>query len=127
MNIEKTNYQNNLLGSSFIEIKKSKFYTYMYRISSKEEAINIINNIKENHKKAKHILYLYKTENTLKIHNDGEPQGTGLNTCLNILEKDNAANYLVISIRYYGGILLGSGPLMRNYLNGFLKAYKNVD
>lgn len=65
-----------LISTYTYEIKKSKFIAYYYEIDSKEEAENILENLKKEHKKARHIPYAYKTENTAKKSDDKEPTGT---------------------------------------------------
>ena len=102
------------LNESFIEVKKSKFIGYIYSIESIDEVAKIISNLKEEHKKARHIVYAYKIDGQEKNYSDKEPTGTtrGL---LDILHMKNENKKLVVVIRYFGGILLGSGPLTRTY------------
>lgn len=100
---------------SEIIVKKSKFISKVYYISSKEEAENIIASVRKEYLDARHVVYAYRLENTAKFTDDKEPQGTAGKPIYNILEKENLINVLVIVIRYFGGILLGTGPLTRAY------------
>jgi len=104
----------NEINKSFLEVKKSKFYGYIYNINSVEDVDNIISYLKKDNKKAKHIIYAYKLNNIERLYSDKEPNGTtrGL---LDVINKNNMNNTLIVVIRYFGGILLGSGPLTRTY------------
>ena len=89
-------------------------YTELYEINSIDEINDIINTLKSEHKKARHIVYTYKFGSLEKNYVDKEPSGTtrGL---IDIIHKKNLDNTLIVVIRYFGGILLGSGPLTRSY------------
>lgn len=102
------------LNESYLEIKKSKFIGYIYEINSIDEIESIINELKLCNKKARHIVYAYKFGINEKSYSDKEPSGTtrGL---LDIIKINNLDNTLIVVIRYFGGILLGSGPLTRAY------------
>jgi len=101
------------------EIKKSKFIGYIKPIFSKKEAEEFIKKIKDKHKDARHNCSAYKVlengQEHYKIDDDGEPSGTAgkpMGEILNILEVDNV---VVVATRYFGGIKLGAGGLIRNY------------
>ena len=102
------------LNESYIEEKKSKFYGFIYSIESIDEINTIIDDLKKEHKKCRHIVYAYKLDNIVRNHADKEPNGTtrGL---LEVIERNNLNNTLVVVIRYFGGTLLGSGLLTRTY------------
>ena len=102
------------LNESFIEVKKSKFIGYMYSVDSIDEVEKIISSLKEEHKKARHIVYAYKVGGQEKNYSDKEPSGTtrGL---LDLIHYKNLDNTLIVVIRYFGGTLLGAGPLTRTY------------
>lgn len=104
-----------LLKESFIEIKKSKFIGLCYEISSPDEAKEIIESLKKEHKKARHIPYAYKVNNTAKKTDDKEPTNTAGLPIYNILERKNLNNHLVVVVRYFGGTKLGAGGLLRAY------------
>ena len=105
----------NLIGSSILEIKKSKFYSFLYEINNLNEVEYILEEIKKEHKKAKHFPYAYKFNNTAKKTDDKEPSGTCGTPLLNVLERNNLNNHLIVVVRYFGGIKLGAGPLLRSY------------
>ena len=102
------------LNESFIEVKKSKFIGYIYSIESIDEVAKIISNLKEEHKKDRHIVYAYKVGGQEKNYSDKEPSGTtrGL---LDLIHYKNLDNTLIVVIRYFGGTLLGTGGLVRAY------------
>lgn len=102
------------LNESYIEVKKSKFYGYLFEINSIEEIDLILEKISDDNKKARHIVYAYKLNSLEKNYSDKEPSGTtrGLLDLIHIKNKDNI---LIVVVRYFGGILLGSGPLTRTY------------
>lgn len=104
----------NEINNSFLEIKKSKFYGYLYNISSTQDVEIILNKLKEDNKKARHIVYSYKIDSLEKNYSDKEPSGTtrGL---LDVIKFNDLNNVLIVVIRYFGGTLLGSGPLTRTY------------
>ncbi len=106
-----------LLNQSTLEIKKSKFIGYYYEINSIEEVKEILDNLKKEHKKAKHIPYAYKIDNNIKKTDDKEPSGTSGTPILNIIEKNNLNHVLIAVVRYFGGIKLGAGGLIRAYSN----------
>ena len=109
--------------------KKSKFIGDLFYIESSEEAENKIKEIKKKYFDAKHHCIAYRTiENEQVIEkssDDGEPSGTAGAPMLNILQKNNLVNVLIVVTRYFGGILLGTGGLVRAYSNTLLKAIEN--
>ena len=104
-----------LLNTSTLEIKKSKFISILYELDNIEEVDIIINNLWKEHKKAKHIPYAYKFNQYAKKTDDKEPSGTCGTPLLNVLERNNLNSHLIVVIRYFGGIKLGAGPLLRSY------------
>jgi len=102
--------------TSFIE-KKSEFIGYLSPVSSNDEAVNVINTIKAEHRKAKHHVYAYilRDSNITRYSDDGEPQGTAGIPVLDVLQKRNLTDICCVVVRYFGGILLGGGGLVRAY------------
>ena len=96
-------------------VKKSKFIANIFPVNSKEEAENIIKSISKKYFDARHNCYGYIVENIEKSSDDGEPSKTAGAPILDILKKKNLQNVLVIITRYFGGILLGTGGLVRAY------------
>ena len=97
--------------------KKSKFIAYYYELDTTEDIKIIIDELKKEHKKAKHIVYAYKFGNTAGKTDDKEPSGTAGLPLYNLLEVNNLNNKMIVVVRYFGGIKLGAGPLMRAYKN----------
>ncbi len=104
-----------LINTSLVEEKKSKFYGYLYEIADLEEIKIILNNLKKEHKKLRHAPYAYKFYNTAGKTDDKEPANTAGIQILNVLERNNLNNHLLIVIRYYGGVKLGAPLLLRSY------------
>ena len=100
-----------------IIIKKSKFITKLYKINSLDEVNEIINDLKVEYKDATHICYAYKIDSIEKCVDDGEPSGTAGLPILNVIKKNNLNYILCVVIRYFGGIKLGAGGLVRAYSN----------
>lgn len=96
-------------------IKKSKFIAKVYYISNSDEAEQIIARTREEYKDARHVVYAYTLKSSGRFTDDKEPQGTAGKPIYSLLEKENVINTLIIVIRYFGGILLGAGPLTRAY------------
>ncbi|MBR6395109.1 MAG: YigZ family protein [Ruminococcus sp.] len=101
---------------SFIE-KRSEFIGYISPVSTNDEAVEFINSIKAQHRKAKHNVYAYilRNDNISRYSDDGEPQGTAGMPVLEVLKKRGLTDVCVVVTRYFGGILLGGGGLVRAY------------
>lgn len=97
--------------------KKSKFICHMYHVESSEEAEKKLDEIRKKYHDARHNCYAYKIldGDISKASDDGEPSGTAGVPMLNILNGNNLSNILVVVTRYFGGILLGTGGLVRAY------------
>ena len=114
---------NTIAKNSIFELteKKSKFIANLIYIESKEQAENIIKEFKRKYHDARHNCFAYRVFEKDSIYekssDDGEPSGTAGGPILNILQKNNLCNVLVIVTRYFGGILLGTGGLVRCYSN----------
>ncbi len=106
-----------LINTYTLEIKKSKFIAYYYEVTTKEEVTAILEMLKKEHKKARHIPYAYKIGNIAKKSDDKEPSNTAGTPIYNLIINNNLDNILICVVRYFGGIKLGSGLLTRSYLN----------
>lgn len=85
-------------------------------MQSKEEADTILNKVRKEFWDATHNVYAYRIEGNInRFSDDGEPQGTSGFPVFNVLESKNISNVLVVVTRYFGGILLGKGGLVRAY------------
>lgn len=102
---------------NIIFIKKSKFITKLIKVNNIEECNKRLEEIKKEFKDSTHICYSYIINGQEKCVDDGEPSGTAGLPILNILKKNNLTNVLAVVIRYFGGIKLGAGGLVRAYSN----------
>ncbi len=100
---------------NLIEIKKSKFYVFLFNVASIESVGDIISKIKKDYKGANHYCYAYIIGNNEKCSDDGEPSGTAGLPILNILKYENLENILCVVVRFFGGVKLGAGGLIRAY------------
>ena len=107
-----------------IIIKKSKFITKLYKINGVDEVNGIINDLKNEYKDATHICYAYIFNGMEKCNDDGEPSGTAGLPILNVLKYNNLNYILAVVIRYFGGIKLGVGGLVRAYSNSITDTLK---
>lgn len=101
-----------------IEVKKSKFITYLKKIESEEEAITFINQIKKQHYNASHncsAFILGENKEIVRSSDDGEPQGTAGRPMLDVLMGSELVNVVAVVTRYFGGTQLGRGGLVRAY------------
>ena len=119
------------IANGYLEIKKSKFYSYIFNVNEIDKVEEILKDIRKDNKKARHLVYAYNFTSKdnikyAKFSNDNEPQGTGVNSIISMLEKESTEDYLVVVVRYFGGTLLGAGPLLRSYLNSFKDAYEKL-
>lgn len=109
--------------------KKSKFIATIVPVQSKSEAEERIKEIKKNYSDARHNCYAYcvlEEENKVtKSSDDGEPSGTAGIPILKIITENGICNVLVVVTRYFGGILLGTGGLVRAYTKATQEAILN--
>lgn len=100
-------------------INKSTFITYLQRVNNEDEASDFINEIKKLHPKATHHCQAMLINESIQGSNDdGEPSGTAGLPMLEILRKKNMELIAAVVVRYYGGIKLGAGGLIRAYSKG---------
>lgn len=98
--------------------KRSKFISYSFKIKTADEASKKLQEIKLLHHAAKHHVYGYILEGSEKFSDDGEPCGTGGVPIMTAIKSFNLKNVMVIVVRYFGGVLLGTGGLRRMYSSG---------
>ena len=113
-----------------IEEKRSKFIANIFYIESAKEAEDIIKQCKKKYYDARHNCYAYIVNNEQMIKkssDDGEPSGTAGSPILNVIEKNNLSNVLIVVTRYFGGILLGAGGLVRAYTEAATKAVNSAN
>ena len=116
----KTNISNEII------IKNSRFICLLIKINS-ENITAILDQIKEEYPKATHYCYGYIYNNIQRFNDDGEPGGTAGMPILNVLLKEELTNVLCVVIRYFGGIKLGAGGLVRAYTKSVTECLKLVE
>ncbi|MDE6655731.1 MAG: YigZ family protein, partial [Anaeroplasmataceae bacterium] len=104
------NYENTIV------IQKSKFIAEAYRVNSLEEIEEILASIRKKYYDATHHCFAYRLQNNIqKMSDDGEPAKTAGAPILDVILKQDITNILIVVTRYFGGILLGAGGLVRAY------------
>ncbi|MCL2081651.1 MAG: YigZ family protein [Oscillospiraceae bacterium] len=96
-------------------VKKSRFIAYAAGIDNEDTAKAYIAEISRQHKRARHIVFAYVTPTATRYSDDGEPHGTAGPPLLNSIQRRNMENTVVVVVRYFGGVLLGKGGLIRAY------------
>lgn len=121
--------KNNIIGE--YSEKKSKFIANGYYIESEEDAKKILEETRKKYFDAKHNCYAYRVyeqgQLIEKMSDDGEPSGTAGAPMLNIMKGKNLCNCIIIVTRYFGGILLGTGGLVRAYSEAVNNALENAE
>lgn len=113
-------------NESVIIINKSKFITNIFSVDNLDEINNYLDEIRNKYKDATHHCYAYILDNTKRFNDDNEPSGTAGMPILDCLEKNNLNHVLCIVTRYFGGIKLGAGGLVRAYSNSVSNAISNT-
>lgn len=111
------------------EIKKSRFICHAKRVYNEEEARDFISAIKKEHYKATHNCSAFivgERSEIKRTSDDGEPSGTAGVPMLGVLENHNLTNVCVVVTRYFGGIKLGAGGLIRAYAGSVAQAVKEI-
>ncbi len=106
-------------ADEFVE-KKSRFIGYVKPVQTVDEAVSFINEIKSKHWDATHNVYAYSLREgqVKRFSDDGEPQGTAGIPTLDVILKQDVVDCCVVVTRYFGGIMLGAGGLVRAYSHG---------
>ncbi|MEE0866868.1 MAG: YigZ family protein [Clostridia bacterium] len=97
--------------------RKSRFIGYCKNVATQEEAVEFIEKIRAMHRQATHNVYAYvlRKDNAARYSDDGEPAGTAGVPVLEVINKEGLTDVCVVVTRYFGGILLGAGGLVRAY------------
>ncbi|MCR5633602.1 MAG: YigZ family protein [Eubacterium sp.] len=117
-------------GTSEVIIKKSRFLGIAANIDSEEEARELLNAIRKEHYSARHVCYAYSIGDnnpSLKFSDDGEPGGTAGRPILDVVTNSGVSNIIIIVVRYFGGVLLGTGGLVRAYTESAQEAVKAAE
>ena len=111
------------VSASFVE-KKSEFIAQLFPARTQEEAVEAIEEVRKQHRRARHNVYAYllRDGNASRYSDDGEPQGTAGMPILDVLQKNGLTDVCCVVTRYFGGVLLGTGGLIRAYTNAAKEA-----
>jgi uncharacterized YigZ family protein len=110
--------------------KKSRFIALAVHVETEEEALSIIEDLRKRYYDARHNCYAYRlgaSGEIAKSSDDGEPSGTAGRPMMDILVKKDLTDILVVVTRYFGGVLLGTGGLVRAYSGALSMALDNAD
>lgn len=105
-------------ASAEIVIQKSRFIGYAAPCESEEQALSFLSSVRQLHRDARHACYAYiigQNEGIMRYSDDGEPGGTAGLPIMSVLRGRHLVNCIVVVVRYFGGILLGTGGLVRAY------------
>ena len=111
-------------------IEKSRFITYCAHIESEEEARAFVAEIRSKHTLATHVCYAFiadKTGNLQRFSDDGEPQGTAGVPMLEVLKNKKLFETVAVVVRYFGGVKLGAGGLVRAYSSSVAECLDTAD
>lgn len=120
----------NKIFTNEIVINKSRFITTIYPIKNIDEANQYLTQIRKKYYDATHNCYAYVIGNNQEIQkfsDDGEPSQTAGTPIIDVIKKNNLTNILVVVTRYFGGILLGAGGLVRAYSSSASEAISKTD
>ena len=117
-------------STSEIEIKKSKFIGICCPVSDEKEARKIVSETRSTHKSARHVVYAFicgtEASSIMGMSDDGEPKGTAGKPVLQVLKGSRITNILCMVVRYFGGIKLGTGGLVRAYTESAQASIANL-
>lgn len=104
-------------GKGELVVKKSEFIGYASHIKNEEQALDFIASVRRRHADAKHNVYAYmlKSNNIMRYSDDKEPQGSAGVPVLDVIRKGGFTDAVIVVTRYFGGVLLGVGGLVRAY------------
>lgn len=120
MNTIEKNVENEII------IKNSRFIALLYKLNDFNQIDNYLKKVRIKYPKATHYVYAYIYNEQKKCSDDNEPSNTAGSPILNVLEQSNLNKILVIVVRYFGGIKLGAGGLVRAYTKSVTEALKNT-
>ncbi len=119
-------YINDVYNSNIV-INKSKFISYAHKVETIDEVNDLLKKYKKQYYDSTHVCYAYVLDiGKEKAYDDGEPSKTAGAPILEVIKKKNMSNIIIFVIRYFGGILLGAGGLVRAYTESAVKALDNA-
>jgi uncharacterized YigZ family protein len=109
-------------------IKKSRFITFVFHTKNRNEAMTHLETLRERYPDARHHCWAYllgdpKAPNSVAMSDDGEPSGTAGKPILNVMQHKDVGDIMIVVVRYFGGIKLGAGGLVRAYSGATQQAY----
>ncbi len=111
---------------SEIELQRSKFFGLLFPLTSVNEVKGILESLRKEYPKANHYCYAYIFDENVKFSDDGEPSQTAGKPILGVLQSKNYNHILCVVVRYFGGIKLGAGGLLRAYVLSATTTFENV-
>ncbi len=111
---------------SEILINKSRFLCFVKHITSAEDAEDFIAQKRQEYKDARHVCFAYRLQNSAKMSDDGEPSGTAGMPMMEVLEKQGLFDLVAVVVRYFGGVKLGAGGLLRAYTGAVTECLKSA-
>ncbi|WP_189534187.1 IMPACT family protein [Paludibacterium paludis] len=109
-----------------IEIRKSRFIALLYPVGSRDEAMRLLAGARSDWPDARHYCAVLLTPGDSMLNDDGEPSGTAARPMYNVLQHKQIGNVLAIVVRYFGGVKLGAGGLVRAYTQAVNEALKDA-
>ena len=113
-----------------IVVKKSRFIANIFRVESEDEALSILERMRKQYWDARHNCYGYiigKSKELVRFSDDGEPGGTAGKPILEVIKGRDLTDILVVVTRYFGGVLLGTGGLVRAYTDATIEGLSNAN
>lgn len=116
------------LSEYHFEDRKSEFIGFAKPVSTEEDALQFIQSVKKQYPDARHWVYAYvlRENSTMRFTDDREPQGTAGMPVLDVIRKNGVTDTVIVVVRYFGGILLGTGGLVHAYTEAALGALKQA-
>ncbi len=118
-------------GCAEFEIKRSRFIALVEKATNREQALLFVETIRSEYPDARHVCYAFKTGDAsnpseMAFNDDGEPSGTAGKPILNVLQHSDIGDVVAVVVRYFGGIKLGAGGLVRAYSNAVSGALAEI-
>jgi len=112
---------------AYLEVNKSKFYAILCPLENVDDFKALLESIKKEHKKAKHVVYAYRVGDKSRSSDDQEPKGTAGRPLLELLHIKKIDNAVIFVARHFGGTLLGAGRLQRTYRQAGVMATEKME
>lgn len=117
------------IGQGIYSEKRSKFLAFAHHVDTEDEAKKIVKDYKKEYFDARHVCYAYSIgigEPIIRMNDDGEPSSTGGRPIYGQIQKSRLNNIIIIVVRYYGGVNLGTGPLAVAYKTAAAEAIEDA-